>query len=250
MTNRGSLLPRGLTLSSAQIELLESFGRELRRMNQRINLVSSETETDFWKRHTAHCLALATRTFTPGSILVDWGTGGGLPAIPLAIVFPDCEIVGVDSVRKKVQSCEVITRRLGLTNCTFVHGRAEEVVLRTDYSVSRATAPLLTLWTWHTRVARRPKSENTTDGRSPAAEHNSDAGSSPAAADIWPRGLICLKGGDLSGEIADLREAVAGAGSDAGIDVQTFPLSSMFEDPWFDEKVIVLVRGESADQPE
>lgn len=239
MTDSTPLLPAGLLLSDDQIDRLQRFGHEVRRMNQHINLVSSETEEEFWKRHTAHCLALATRSFAAGSRVVDWGTGGGLPAIPLAIAFPDCEIIGVDSVRKKVQSCRTIVRRLGLGNCTFIHSRAEHVTLNADVSVSRATAPLATLWAWHKRVATTPAAAR--DGLAEA-----DA--------VWPRGLICLKGGDMTAEIEQLnRTALNRTAAEAGnrdpgptptganIDIQTFPLPDLFDDPWFENKMIVRV---------
>jgi len=239
MTDSTPLLPAGVHLSDEQLNKLDAFGHELRRMNQRINLVSSETEAEFWKRHTAHSLALATRSFPAGSRVVDWGTGGGLPAVPLAIAFPQVQIIGIDSVRKKVQSCTAIARRLGLDNCSFIHGRAEEVDLHTDYSVSRATAPLGTLWAWHTRVAV----PQTAEEKKRQSRQNA-----------WPGGLICLKGGDLSAEIQELKNTAPevknrsagvnrGRGDIAVPTIQTYPLSELFEDSWFEEKVIVQVHS-------
>ncbi|NNF03747.1 MAG: 16S rRNA (guanine(527)-N(7))-methyltransferase RsmG [Rhodothermales bacterium] len=235
MTHHARLLPAGLDVSPSQIDLLDAFGRELRRMNKRINLVSSETESEFWKRHTAHCLALATRSFPEGARIVDWGSGGGLPAIPLAIMFPQCRIMGVDSVEKKVRSCTAIARRLGLENCEFIHGRAETVHLMCDYSVSRATAPLATLWAWHRRVAAPVNAG--TDGADPEpAMEPPDTDRAP----VWERGLICLKGGDLQDEIDAMLESARQTGSTAP-GVQTIPLGELFDDPWYQQKVILQV---------
>lgn len=115
--------------------------------------------------------------------MVDWGTGGGLPLIPLAIVFPDVQFIGVDAVEKKLQAIRAMARTIGLPNLSTWHGRAEKWDGTLHYSVSRATAPLSTLWSWHTRCFNT-YSQN--------AAHN------------WSQGLICLKGGDLDAEIASL----------------------------------------------
>ncbi|MEF8866454.1 MAG: RsmG family class I SAM-dependent methyltransferase, partial [Salinibacter sp.] len=111
-------------LTTEQRERLEAFEEQLLRFNPRINLISPETEDAFRTRHLLHCLTLTVRDFPGGCTIVDWGTGGGLPAIPLAICFPETTVVGVDSVGKKVRAVRTIARRLGLENCFTWNGRA------------------------------------------------------------------------------------------------------------------------------
>jgi 16S rRNA (guanine527-N7)-methyltransferase len=205
-------------LTAEQREQLERFQEQLLRFNQRVNLISPETEDDFRKRHLLHCLTLTVRDFPAGCTIVDWGTGGGLPAIPLAICYPEVTVIGVDSVGKKSRAVRTIARRLGLENCFTWNGRAEEWTGEAHYSVSRATAPLADLWRWHRRVAV------------PLDDAPGD--------DAWPPGLLALKGGDLSDEIADLREF----GSD--VEVERHPLDDLLgRNGFFGAKEIVAVRS-------
>lgn len=145
---------------------------------------------------------------------MDWGTGGGLPAIPLAIACPKVTVFAVDSVGKKVRAVRTFARRLGLDNLFGWDGRAEKWTGTAHYSVSRATAPLADLWSWHRRVV----------------EPFDDA-----SADDWPQGLICLKGGDLSEEIQDLHKVEPTA---TVSEEQIFPL---LRDQHFRHKRIVSV---------
>jgi len=206
-------------LTTEQEEQLDAFEEQLLRFNQRVNLISPETEKDFRTRHLLHCLTLSVHDFPDGSTIVDWGTGGGLPAIPLAICYPEATIVGVDSVGKKSRAVRTIARRLGLENCFTWNGRAEEWTGEAHYSVSRATAPLADLWRWHRRVAvpfQEAPGEN-----------------------AWPPGLLALKGGDLDDEIADLREF------DSGVEVNRHPLEDLLgRNGFFGEKEIVTVCSE------
>ena len=205
-------------LTAEQREQLERFQEQLLRFNQRVNLISPETEDDFRKRHLLHCLTLTVRDFPDGCTIVDWGTGGGLPAILLAICYPEVTIVGVDSVGKKSRAVRTIARRLGLENCFTWNGRAEEWTGEAHYSVSRATAPLAALWRWHCRVAM------------PLDDAPGD--------DAWPPGLLALKGGDLSDEIADLR------GADPDVAIERRPLDKLLgRSGFFGEKEVVAVRA-------
>lgn len=204
----------GLTVE--QQDQLEAFEVQLLRFNQRLNLISPETENSFRTRHLLHCLTLSVRDFPPGSTIVDWGTGGGLPAIPLAICYPEVTVVGVDSVGKKGRAVRTMARRLGLDNCYAWTGRAEEWEGEAQYSVSRATAPLATLWEWHQRVSidQLAWSEG----------------------DEWAPGLLALKGGDLRGEIASLEKV------DPEVEVERHPLKSLLgRNGFFGEKEIVMV---------
>lgn len=207
-------------LSDAQCEQLNQYEQLLRRFNQKINLISPDTEPHIRERHILHSLALTGRGVPPGSRIVDWGTGGGLPAIPLAISFPDIEVFAVDSVGKKVKAVRTMARRLGLDNLFAWDGRAERWTGSAHYSVSRATAPLADLWGWHCRVV--------------------DPEVPPSDRDVWAPGLICLKGGDLSSEIADLRAEYPHVG------VEQHPLKPLLERAHFAKKWIVTVRTTQA----
>ena len=176
-----------VALSDRQRDALGAYAAEVERLNQRVNLVARPASRADVARHVRHCLALATRPFPDGAVVVDWGSGGGLPAVPLAVAFPDVEVVAVDAVGKKTEAVKLFARRLGLDNLTAWNGRAEAYDgPAPHYSVSRATAPLATLWGWHQRVAQ-------------------PLGEVPEGA--WAPGLVCLKGGDLTDEVAALRDA-------------------------------------------
>lgn len=203
------------SLTAEQREQLDAFEEQLLRFNQRVNLISPETEDAFRRRHLLHCLTLTARDFPAGSTIVDWGTGGGLPAIPLAICHPEVTVVGVDSVGKKSRAVRTIARRLGLDNCFTWNGRADEWTGEAHYSVSRATAPLAKLWTWHRRVAVSPN-------------ESSD--------DAWPPGLLALKGGDLSNEVSALHA------TDPDAEVERHSLNELLgRNGFFGAKEIVAV---------
>ncbi len=205
-------------LSAEQRQQLNAFAEMICRFNDRVNLISPETEREFRTRHLLHCLTLTARDFPPGGTIVDWGTGGGLPAVPLAICYPESTVVGVDSVGKKGRAVRTMARRLDLDNCYAWSGRAEEWEGRAHYSVSRATAPLAELWQWHRRVAIP------LDGIS--------------GDETWAPGLLALKGGDLSDEIETLRE------TDPAVDVERLSLASMLgRNGFFGEKEIVALRA-------
>ena len=204
-------------LTAGQREQLDAFEEQLLRFNRRVNLVSSESEQQFRTQHLLHCLTLTARSFPAGCTVVDWGTGGGLPAIPLAICEPEVTVVGVDSVGKKSRAVRTIARRLGLDNCFTWNGRAEEWTGEAHYSVSRATAPLADLWAWHRRVA--------VDLETPPGD------------DDWAPRLLALKGGDLSAEIDELRAAAPET------DVERLALEALLgRNGFFGEKEIVAVR--------
>ncbi|MCS4200700.1 16S rRNA (guanine(527)-N(7))-methyltransferase RsmG [Salinibacter ruber] len=205
------------SLTAEQREQLDRFREQLLRFNQRVNLISPETEGAFRTRHLLHCLTLTARDFPAGCTVVDWGTGGGLPAIPLAICHPEATVVGVDSVGKKSRAVRTIARRLGLDNCFTWNGRADEWTGEAHYSVSRATAPLADLWTWHRRVAVSPDDPN---------------------GDAWPPGLLALKGGDLSDEVA----ALHAADPDAGVERHSLH-DLLGRNGFFGAKEIVAVRS-------
>lgn len=197
-------------LTDAQVSTLHTYADLLLERNQFVNLVSrSLGKEDVW-RHIEHCLALRLRAFPPGARIVDWGSGGGLPAIPLAITAPHVTVTAVDATRKKVDAITQMATELGLTNLRAEHARAEmwNAAQPVDYSVSRATAPLVELWQWHVRVRHTPAPAPTPTPAPtlPAAAPppaQSPASTSPTPA-TWQPGLIAFKGGLLADELAAL----------------------------------------------
>ena len=176
-------------LTPEQQNNLKAFEAAVQRLNTQINLVSRPSAKDFQTRHLTDCLALAGRNFPDGATVVDWGTGGGLPAVPLSIVFPKVTVYAVDANRRKYFALRQIQRQLDLSNLHPWHGRAEAFPYALQYSVSRATASLVHLWAWHIRRAK------------PAAQTRPG---------YWRDGLVCLKGGDLRIECNELTQRYAG----------------------------------------
>lgn len=206
-------------LSEDQRGKFEAYGEMLRGFNRRINLVSRESEEEILDIHIPHALALMLRNFPVGASIVDWGTGGGLPAIPLAIAAPHVVVHAVDVIEKKILAVRTMARRLGLANLEAWSGDAARWSGSAAYSVSRATAPLAVLWRWHVRVASA-----------------ADAGPGE-----WEPGLICLKGGDLSEEIDELHQSdhAEHPESKDRLRVDVVPLREHYESAYFDTKVIV-----------
>lgn len=201
--------------SAEEREKLQAYGHMLARFNSRINLISRDAAPYIEERHLLHSLALTFNNFKRGSSVVDWGTGGGLPLIPLAICFPEVQFCGVDAVGKKTQAVQTMARRLDLDNVAVWNGRAEAFPHTLHYSVSRATAPLLDLWKWHTRA-------RTLDG---AAEGKEE----------WPFGLLCLKGGDLAEEKRAMQMQFP------GVQIKQQPLEPLLGRSYFADKYLLTV---------
>ena len=200
--------------TARQIELIDAYEQILARANRDLNLVSRASAHDIRSRHIIHSLAIAEREIPAGCSVVDWGTGGGLPGIPLAIRFPDATFHLVDSVLKKTRAVESFCRELGLQNTVVHRLRAEEWTIPVDYAVSRATAPLVTLWRWTEPVLR--------DRPAPGKG-------------AWPCGLIALKGGDLRQEIAALRRSFG------NVAVEQIALEEMTGRREMEGKLVVVV---------
>ena len=191
---------------------LHQFGQlaELYRdWNEKINVISRKDIDELYERHVLHSLAIAAiNNFHDGAQVVDIGTGGGFPGIPLAIFFPNVEFLLSDSIGKKIKVVQGVAEAVGLKNVTAVHSRVEEIKGRTfDFAVSRAVAPLGALWRWTSHMIKKGK-----------------------AADDYPNGLICLKGGDLKKEIADSK-----------LNARSISVSEIFPEPFFEEKFLVYV---------
>ena len=177
--------------------------------NEMINVVSRKDIASLYERHVLHSLSIAAQfDFPPGIEVIDIGTGGGFPGIPLAIFFPQVQFHLVDSIAKKLKVVDAIASELGLSNLTTAHTRVEEIKNRKfDFAVSRAVAPLKDLWRWSKPLLRNERKME-------------DA----------KNGLICLKGGDLTTEIFE-----------SGLRPQVFEIKNIFKQEFFETKFLVYV---------
>jgi 16S rRNA (guanine527-N7)-methyltransferase len=193
-----------------QLDQLKALGALYPTWNEKINVISRKDIDQLYIRHILHSLSIATIcNFEDGAQIIDIGTGGGFPGIPLAIVFPNVQFLLVDSIGKKITVVQEIAQAIGLKNVTAIHSRAEQIKNRTfDFAVSRAVAPLLDLWTWAAPLLKKGH-----------------------ASDTLANGLICLKGGDLSEEIAVSK-----------LRPHYWDLHTIFPEPLFQDKCILYVK--------
>lgn len=191
-------------LSQNQIEQFSELGPLYAEWNEKINVISRKDISNLYEHHVLHSLSIARFVqFTDASKIMDLGTGGGFPGIPLAILFPQCRFHLVDSIGKKLKVVEAVKEATGLTNLFTFHSRAEEMDFQYDFVVSRAVASLPDLLKW-TKGKYLPKSRNKVRN-----------------------GLICLKGGDIEAEISGAKGA------------QKIPVSGYFAEEYFKDKFIV-----------
>jgi 16S rRNA (guanine527-N7)-methyltransferase len=178
--------------------------------NNKINVISRKDIDSLYEKHVLHSLSIAAVIdFAKGIQIIDIGTGGGFPGIPLAIYFPDVQFHLVDSTAKKLKVVEAVARAAGLQNITMQHIRAEEIKNRKfDFAVSRAVAPLKDLWKWSKPLIRKGNTQE------------------------LPDGLICLKGGDLTQEIYK-----------SGLRPRLIAIEEMFEEESFKEKYLLYVKA-------
>jgi len=175
--------------------------------NSKINVISRKDITNLYEHHVLHSLGIAKIiNFRPGTKIMDLGTGGGFPSIPLAILFPETHFHLVDSIGKKVRVANEVANSIGLKNVTFCHERAEEEKQKFDFVVSRAVMPLTDLL----KIVRKniaSKQQN-----------------------ALPNGLICLKGGELSNETMPVKNCV-----------EMWDLKDYFTEEYFETKKVVYV---------
>ena len=177
--------------------------------NSQINVISRKDTDNFQERHVMHSLAIAkVMSFKDGSKILDIGTGGGFPGIPLAIMFPKCRFILVDSIGKKIKEVNEVAAELGLKNVLGIHERAEKIDQQFDFIVSRA-------------VTAMPAFLNWTKGKF-LKENKNDL----------KNGILYLKGGDLKEEMKTVKKAV-----------QYFDLSEFYEGEFFETKKVVYVRN-------
>lgn len=196
--------------SKTQLDQLQALQDLYVSWNAKINVISRKDIDFLYQNHVLHSLAIAAAfSFPPGSRIIDIGTGGGFPGIPLAIFFPETEFLLVDSINKKLNVVREIAAATGLKNLSTKHSRVEDIKdQKFDYAVSRAVAPLADLWRWaRPLLLKRPSTEEY-----------------PAS------GLICLKGGDLAREI-----------SESGVKPRLIDIYSLFPEEYFREKYILYV---------
>ena len=196
--------PKLTEVQTTQIKQLETLYKE---WNERINVISRKDFEHFYERHVLHALSIAKfLTFKDGSSILDLGTGGGFPGIPLAILFPTIHFTLIDGIGKKIMVVEEIVAALGLQNVTPIKGRAEELKEKFDFVVTRAVAPMQKLCNWSQKLIKKD--------------------------DIHavPNGIIALKGGDLKEELKPFKK------NKIVVDIHTyFPL------PYFETKKLVHV---------
>lgn len=194
---------------SQQLEALKGLYEE---WNGKINVISRKDIDSLYERHVLHSLSIAAiADFQPGTQILDLGTGGGFPGIPLAIFFPEVQFHLVDSIGKKIKVVQGVAEALGLKNVTSAHSRVEEIKNRKfDIVVSRAVAPLADLWRWSKPLLKK----------------------SAVPGKQFEKGLICLKGGDLAAEI-----------SESGVKPRLIDIYDIFPEESFKEKYIVMVKS-------
>ena len=175
--------------------------------NEKINVISRKDIDNLYEHHVLHSMAIARMiNFRPGTRILDFGTGGGFPGIPLAILFPECQFKLIDGTGKKIRVAQEVATAIGLKNCAPVHLRGEEEKAKFDFVVSRAVMPLPDLM----KIVRKNISKE---------QHNAH-----------PNGIICLKGGDVQGETQPFRRIV-----------ETAELTDYFQEEWFKQKHIIYV---------
>ncbi len=202
-------------LTAAQFHQLEQLPPLYLEWNSLVNVISRQDIDNLEIRHILHSLAIAKIfELKSGARVLDLGTGGGFPGIPLAILFPEVQFALIDGTGKKITVVREVAKALGLKNVTARHMRAEDLHQpgTFDFVVSRAVAPLDKLMTWCHRLLKKKHGH------------------------AYPNGLIALKGGNLSAEIAGLP-------GDGAAYTEVFPISTFFTDPWFEEKFVVYVQG-------
>ncbi len=196
-------------LTATQKAQFSKLGTLYAEWNEKINVISRKDIDELYERHVLHSLAIAKFTsFIPDTRILDVGTGGGFPGIPLAIVFPEVHFHLVDSIGKKIAVVQEVATALGLTNVTSEHNRMEKVKGSYDFVVSRAVAPAKQLYQWtHHLIAKTSKND-------------------------LDNGWIFLKGGDLRAEMKEGRKPY-----------QMNALSDYFTEPFFETKYVLYVVG-------
>ena len=194
-------------LTERQAEQFAQLDALYRDWNSKINVISRKDIDNLYEHHVLHSLAIAKLLpFQPGTTIMDVGTGGGFPGIPLAILFPECQFLLIDSIGKKIKVATEVAQALGLTNVVCKQERAEEEKQKFDFIVSRAVMPLPDL----VKLVRKNISN----------KHRNAV----------PNGLVVLKGGDLKDELAPYIKSA-----------EVTPCSNYFRGEWFTTKQVIYL---------
>jgi 16S rRNA (guanine527-N7)-methyltransferase len=192
------------SISEKQLLQFESLGPLYSDWNSKINVISRKDIENLYSHHILHSLTIAKYIqFNPDEVILDAGTGGGFPGLPLAIMFPNTQFVLADSINKKLTVIDAIAKDIGLQNITTQHIRVEELTGSYDYVVSRAVTRLNEMWNWVEKSIRI----------------NPDS--------AVANGLIYLKGGDISSEIPN------------NCSIQQIPLTNLINEPQFVDKALI-----------
>lgn len=196
-------------LNEKQLDLYERFEKEFLQWNDKINLISRKDTENLFVHHILHSLAIAkVCKFKPQCNILDIGTGGGFPGLPLAIMFPETKFFLVDSIGKKIKVVQAITEALELKNVKSMQTRAEKVREKFDFIISRAVTTFEDFIPW------------TVGKFSNIRYHN------------LPNGILYLKGGDLTEELSKVKKPY-----------KIFNISDYFEDEFFETKKVVYIKG-------
>ncbi|MEH6307107.1 16S rRNA (guanine(527)-N(7))-methyltransferase RsmG [Olivibacter sp. CPCC 100613] len=196
-------------LTDVQKEQIERLQDLYAFWNAQINVISRKDIDSLYERHVLHSLAIAKLiSFKPGATILDVGTGGGFPGIPLAILFPQTQFLLVDSIGKKIKVVKEVASALGLENIQTSHSRAEQIPGKFDFVISRAVTRLGEFYPW----VRNKFKKNSLHA--------------------FPNGVLYLKGGDLTEEIAESK-----------LHADLFSIADFFEEEFFATKYIVYIEG-------
>jgi 16S rRNA (guanine527-N7)-methyltransferase len=194
------------SLTDEQRRQFAALDELYRDWNSKINVISRKDIDNLYEHHVLHSLAIAKAiTFRPHTRVLDFGTGGGFPGIPLAILFHETDFKLIDGTGKKIRVAQEVSEAIGLKNCHPVQLRGEEEKEKYDFIVSRAVMPLPDL----VKIVRKNIARE---------QHNA-----------LPNGILCLKGGELQAEIHPFHKIV-----------QTTDISTLFSEPWFKERKYII----------
>ncbi len=195
------------TLTTQQLQQFNRLPELYSYWNNQINVISRKDIDMLYERHVLHSLGIAKIiTFLPGETVLDVGTGGGFPGIPLAILFPETQFYLVDSIGKKIKVVQEVAQALGLKNVIATHQRAEEINDKFDFVISRAVTRLKEFYPWVKNKFNKTSKNS------------------------LPNGILYLKGGDLAEEIAE-----------SGLKVLQYYLKDYFEEEFFETKQVVYI---------
>lgn len=197
-------------LTPRQREQFEALGALYEEWNARINVISRKDMEHLYTRHILHSLAIAkVCEFEAGATVVDIGCGGGFPSVPLAIMFPEVEFIGVDSIAKKIRVVEGIKQGADIKNLQAINSRAEQLGVKADYVVSRAVTEMARFMPWAWGILRKGQRGT------------------------LPNGILYLKGGELAEELAATRRKW-----------DLYDIRTMFDDEFFETKKVVYTKKE------